>query len=57
LRLKYDGPLINVGFKFIWRIYALASGLDVGGLMSCWTSQTGYPLLSVATVRRCRLTL
>ena len=39
----------NAGTADLWAALSEASGLDVGGLMSCWTSQTGYPLLSVAT--------
>lgn len=39
----------NAGTADLWLALSEASGEDVAGLMSCWTSQTGYPILSVAT--------
>ena len=38
----------NAGTADLWRALSEASGEDVASLMSCWTSQTGYPILSVA---------
>jgi aminopeptidase N len=39
----------NAGTTDLWAALSEASGEDVRGLMECWTSQTGYPILSVAS--------
>jgi len=39
----------NAGTTDLWAALGEASGEDVAGLMSCWTNQTGYPILSVAS--------
>ena len=38
----------NAGTSDLWQALSEASGEDVAGLMSCWTLQTGYPILSVS---------
>lgn len=38
----------NAGTADLWRALSEASGEDVAGLMSCWTLQTGYPIVSVS---------
>lgn len=39
----------NAGTTDLWQALSEASGEDVAGLMSCWTAQTGYPILTVAS--------
>ena len=38
----------NAGTTDLWQALSEASGEDVAGLMSCWTAQTGYPILTVS---------
>ncbi len=37
----------NAGTKDLWAALSDASNEDVAGLMSCWTAQTGFPILIV----------
>jgi len=39
----------NAGTKDLWQALSEVSGEDVSDLMSCWTSQTGYPILTVSS--------
>jgi aminopeptidase N len=39
----------NAGTADLWRALSEVSGQNVTDLMSCWTSQTGYPILTVAS--------
>ena len=39
----------NAGTSDLWQALSEASGEDVAGLMSCWTAQTGYPILTVSS--------
>jgi aminopeptidase N len=39
----------NAGTTDLWQALSEASGEDVAGLMSCWTAQTGYPILNVSS--------